>query len=39
MVIIQGVSNVRGHFSIQINDSFWNPMLMNVFQFYVHFFH
>ena len=35
-VAIQGVSKVHGHFSIQINDSFRNPMLMKVFQFYVH---
>ena len=34
--IVQGVSKVHGHFSIQINDSFRILMLMKVFQFYVH---
>ena len=33
---IQAVSKVCGHFSIQINDSFRIPMLIKVFQFYVH---
>ena len=34
---LQGVSKVRGHFFlIQINESFRNPILMKVFQFYVH---
>ena len=33
---LQGVSKVRGHFSIQINDSFTILMLTKVFQFYVH---
>ena len=32
----QGVWKVRGHFAIQINDSFRNRILMKVFQFYVH---
>ena len=33
---LQGVPKVRGHFSIQINESFRIPMLMKVFHFYVH---